>query len=245
MEADEFQVMFENEKAHWWYVSKRRIIRTLFRKQKNSAILDIGCGTGIVLKELEKYGEVYGLDVSKEAIEFCRERGIKKLRLGSANKLPYKEGTFTHILILDVLDHEAVSERKALREIWRVCKPGAQVFINDVALELLRSRHDDVYHTKHRYTKKEMKALVEKAGFAVERVTYWNLFLFPLILLFRKLDNFLIGSRLKKYELKSNISKTPWLINELLILLLGFEAFLIRYIDLPIGTSVFCVARKK
>ena len=64
------------ENKHWWHISKRRSICQLigkYNKIKNPKIIDIGCGTGKNIEELQKFGPVYGLDSSTEALNFCRK----------------------------------------------------------------------------------------------------------------------------------------------------------------------------
>ena len=81
MEKLIYEEMFKNEGRYWWFVGTRNIIFSqidCYSKIKCQKVLDIGCGTGIVLKRLINYGEVYGIDISEEAVKFCKKRGIKK-----------------------------------------------------------------------------------------------------------------------------------------------------------------------
>ena len=75
--------------------------------EKPLRILDAGCGTGINLKYLQILGDVYGLDISKEALIFSQNRGLHSLICGSADKLPFKNELFDLVLALDVIEHIA------------------------------------------------------------------------------------------------------------------------------------------
>ena len=56
--------------GHWWFVSRREIIRHFLKKRltKKIDILDFGCGAGINLKMLNKFGKVYYFDINKRII---------------------------------------------------------------------------------------------------------------------------------------------------------------------------------
>ena len=146
--------MFEIEAKHWWYVGKRKIVSGLLEKfisKKDNRILDIGCGTGIVLKMLNKYGLASGLDISQDALSFCKERGLNSLFLGSATSLPFSDETFSLVTALDILEH-IEDDTLALREIRRVLKKGGLAIINIPAFPNVCSSHDISLGHKRRYT---------------------------------------------------------------------------------------------
>ena len=108
MEIDEYKKMYDLEESHWWFTSKRKLIFSFLEKyypdkSKRMRMLDIGCGTGIILKELSNYGEAYGVDLSEHALKFCRMRGLKNVWKGSVSNLPFKAGYFDIIGCFDVL----------------------------------------------------------------------------------------------------------------------------------------------
>src|SRR5262245_59749009 len=65
-------------------------------------ILDVGCGTGANLEMLGQFGTSEGVDVSEEALDFCRQRGLTGVEQGAAESLPYADGTFDLVTGLDV-----------------------------------------------------------------------------------------------------------------------------------------------
>src|SRR5689334_8824306 len=108
MEAHHYPILFEVEEKHWWYVGRRQIIASLIERmsatlnKSNPKILDVGCGTGGNLKMLGAYGNAEGVDISQDAVDFCRERGLDSVKLGAAEQLPYEDNSFDIITALDV-----------------------------------------------------------------------------------------------------------------------------------------------
>lgn len=246
MEKLEYEKMYRLEQDHWWFLGKRKIVFSMLDKylerNKNLKILDIGCGTGAVIKRLQSYGEVYGVDLSKDAVEFCRKRGLQNVRIGNALKLPFSNDTFDLITCLDVLYHKGISDdRAAIKELFRICKKGGTLLITDSACKSLWGRHDLAVHTRERYSKKELKEKIENAGFSIEKLSYYNFFLFLFVFIIRRLDN-LIN---KKRKARSNIEKTSFIINYSLFSILAIESILLKFTNFPFGVSILCIAKKK
>src|SRR5947209_11039717 len=110
MYPDEYRVMFEIEDDYWWYRGLRVLIRSLLEQYAPSAsthpmILDVGCGTGANLKLLQSYGTAVGVDISKDALAFCRARGIPENRMffASALDLPFGSDHFDMAVSFEVL----------------------------------------------------------------------------------------------------------------------------------------------
>ena len=87
-------------------------------------LLDAGCGTGSNLDELAAFGRATGVDLSAEALRFCRTRGVSAARAGLL-ALPFPDGTFDGVTSFDVVYHGWVKDdRAAVREMARVLRPG-------------------------------------------------------------------------------------------------------------------------
>lgn len=244
MEIEEYRKMYELEEAHWWFISKRKLIFSFLEKYytKNNTerrILDVGCGTGIILKEFNKFGKAYGIDLSEQAIKFCKLRGLKNVKKMSITKISFKSNYFDVIGCFDVLYHKKIKDDvKALKEIARVCKKGGRVFITDSACKFLMGKHDIASHARTRYSANEIKQKLESAGFEIEKLTYYNFFLFPFVFLKRKLSLILNASKL------TDLKKENLLTNNLLGLLMSIERILLNFINFPFGVSIFCIAKK-
>ena len=89
--------------------------------------LDVGCGAGNMAKALKRerpYLHVYGVDVSRAAIETARrDREGVRFDLFEGDRLPYRDAQFEAVTMFDVLEHVEQPDR-LLAEIGRVLKPG-------------------------------------------------------------------------------------------------------------------------
>jgi SAM-dependent methyltransferase len=195
MEKPEYETMAAVELRHWWYGGMRAVNAALldgaYPGRRDLRILDAGCGTGGDAVFLRRYGEVVGLDYAAEAAPFVADRLPGRFARGSVLRLPFAAGSFDLVTSFDVLYHRGVpDEGAALAEVRRVLRPGGRLLIRLPAYEWLRSRHDRQVHTRRRYTAGEARALLEAAGFAVERCTYALSLLFPLPAAARLLERF-------------------------------------------------------
>lgn len=91
-----YEEMYKQEEYYWWHLGKRNAVKDLlsryFTSQKKIKIFDVGCGTGMMLQELKKYypeSEVWGIDSSDQAINFCQKRGFNFIKKADLSvKLP-------------------------------------------------------------------------------------------------------------------------------------------------------------
>lgn len=240
MEKPQYQIMSRVEDDHFWYQGMRKITQAVLDRyivKKNNRILDAGCGTGANLVFLRQYGTVTGIDISREAIRLCRSRGLKNVKIGTINSLPYPDDSFDLVTCFDVLGQQEVSPRKALSELSRVTKHDGLVFIRTAAFPFLMSFHDRLVHTERRFTKLSLNKALKDSGFSVLKISYVNAFLFPAIaarriLLKSKADN------------QSDVFPVPSWLNKILLAPFLVEAELIKYFDFPFGVSLIVSGRK-
>lgn len=243
MQPRNFQELYELEETYWWFVGRRQLVQQLVRRyvQKPGArILDAGCGTGGTLKALQGLTDLYGCDVSREALAFCRQRSLKQLVAADVLALPYASASFQAVISCDVLEH-LPDDQAGLREMLRVLQPGGFLFITVPAHRFLWSEHDEALGHRRRYRAKELRQKLQEAGANVLKLSAVVMFAFPPILLFR------IGQRLRPKlpdEPRTDLRiLKPWL-NKLLIKSLQLENWLLQYLNLPLGTSYVAVAQK-
>lgn len=242
MNLEEYARMFEAEETQWWYAGMRRISFALLDAAAPEAgaprrILDAGCGTGSNLAHLRSRGTALGIDISDEALRFCRTRGVPVARAGLL-ALPFPDACFDWVTSFDVLYHRWVTDdRAATTELVRVLRPGGLLLVRVPALRWLWGAHDEAVHSRHRYTRREVASLLEGAGLVVERATYANTLLLPLVAGRRFLDR-LTGRH------GSDVGFLPapfeWAFGKAL----GLESLLVRNISLPLGASVVALGRK-
>jgi len=234
--------MFEAEETQWWYAGQREVARALLEPWAGARgglrLLDAGCGTGFNLLALAPLGSALGIDLSPEALAFCRERGVRALR-GSVLQLPFADAAFDAVTSFDVVYHDWVpDDRAAVQEMARVLRPGGALLVRVPALEALRGAHDAEVLTRKRYTRPELSRLLESAGLRVARASYCNALLFPLLLARRTLDR-LLGRE------GSDVGFLPPLLERLFRGAMGIEAWWVRHgLSFPVGASVTALAVK-
>src|ERR1044071_6247096 len=243
MKEHTYPIMFRVEQVHWWCTGRRRILAGFVEEicrsvtDRRPRILDVGCGTGANLLMLSKYGDAEVVDVSEDALAFCRERGLDKVRLGAGEQLPYDDGTFDLVTAFDVVEHMD-DDLAGLSEMRRVLRPGGRVLLFVPTFMFLWGLQDDVSHHRRRYRLSQLRRVLERAGFEIERSTYANITFFLPILLVRKLMR-LTGI---KTDTENTINVSAF--NGIFGALFGAESTILRYSNLPFGVCGLCVAKK-
>ena len=106
-------------------------IHKYISKGKDFKVLDAGCSTGELVHFVHEFkkSSVYGIDISKKAIEIARKRYPKyNFKVGSVDDLPYKDDYFDYIICYDILEH-VDNPRLVLDEFRRVLAPGGHLII--------------------------------------------------------------------------------------------------------------------
>jgi SAM-dependent methyltransferase len=251
MQSEDFAYLSELEENFWWFVGMRAITASLLDPvcavAQDRLILDAGCGTGGNLAWLSRYGgKIIGLDLESAAIEYCRERRHERLVQASVTELPFADELFDLVTSFDVLVQipGAGADERAMREMFRVLRPGGVAFVRAAAYEWMRSGHDTALGSQRRYSLRVLNERMESAGFSVRRATYANALLLPVAMARR-----LILKRLGLADRGSDVKPLPpqmaWL-NRLLTALLAREAHLLAapQTKLRCGLSVICLAEK-
>jgi SAM-dependent methyltransferase len=236
--------MFELEGRLWWYRGLRELLLTTLAPviasmgRRKPIILDAGCGTGGNLAAFPSDTIRIGIDVAWDGLSLARKRNVPALVRGRVQELPVRDASVDVVLSIDVLYHRWIEDDEAvLREYFRVLAPGGWLVVHVAALEWLRGSHDEVVMTRHRYTRRELVSKVQSAGFQVDRASYRNTFLLPLMLLRR------LTSR-KGHEPASDLALPPAWLNSLLLSCLRIENILLRVLSFPLGGSLLVLAQK-
>lgn len=243
MREETYDVIYRSELTHWWYRVRRELVRKLIasyakERRRPLRILDIGCGMGALMKELQEFGEVSGVDVSPRAIAYCRERGLTDVTLGDAAKLPYHDDTFDIVVILDVLEH-IPDDSAGCMELRRVLKTNGRAIVAAPAFMFLWSVTDVVSHHYRRYTRRELVDKVWSAGLRPIYASYFNTFLFPAIAIVRLLV------RIFRIPLKSESGIEGRLGNSIFYGIFSLEARMIPQVSFPFGVSILVIAEKE
>ena len=239
---------FEAEQRHFWFRGFRRFVAPLIAEattgRSHARLLDAGSGTGANLPFLQEYGTAFGLELFQRGIRFAHQRGVPRLIQGSVTHLPIADGSIDVVLSFDVLYClETPAEQAAIREMFRVLQPGGFVVINVAALDMLRGDHSALGGEVRRYTKHDLRGKLERTGFSVKRLTYTNASLFPITATVRAFQR-LRGEKAES-DNKGDFYVPPAPINALFSGALALESKIIEAgIDMPIGSSLLCLAKK-
>ena len=233
--------MFRVEETHWWYRALHRLIFQTLESElpdwRERRIVDVGCGTGAILKQLGNPDKNVGIDLAPEAISFCRQRGLNNVEQGDIHALPFPDASFDAVICSSVLYHQWVSDVEgAVGEMHRVLRPGGALLINVPAFPFLHSAHDEAVMTARRFRKREIRQVLQKQNFQIRRLTYWTTLLFPLAIAARTFG----GSKMGRDFEAEGASFTQRAFTRIM----GLELQLLRKISLPFGVALLAVARK-
>lgn len=243
MQDHHYPILFEVEETHWWYLGRRDLLASFVSdvredsKRSDLRILDVGCGTGANLKMLAEFGTAEGVDLSQQALEFCRERGLDGVRYGEAENLPFEDNSFDLVTALDVLEH-LDDDGAGLNEIFRVLRPGGHALLFVPAFMFLWGVQDDVSNHRRRYTRPELEAAVVKAGLNIKLSSYANFTFFFPVLAVRTL------MRVFKLQADSEYGINIPAMNKVFAKLFSGERFFVKRDLFPFGVSLLCLAQK-
>ena len=242
MKIEMYRIFFEIQKKHWWFVTKKKIVLdTISRnlsKHADIKVLDIGCGSGLMLNALEEIGQTFGMDMSDDAINFSKEIFKGQVKKGFLpEQVPYEEDYFDLITALDVIEH-VDRDVDALKTLRSRLISGGKAVITVPAYMFLWSSFDEMNEHKRRYTRPELETKLLQAGFTVEKISYYNTLLFPVVYAVRMLNNLL------KRDGASDVDMPSTPLNFVLEKIFGIEKYLLRFANLPFGVSILAVVRK-
>lgn len=233
------------EDRHFWFRGLRRNARnwlmTALDGHRARRILDCGAGTGRNLDWLNEVGWAIGVEQSQAGLDAGRRRG-RRLVAGSVTRLPFPDASVDVATSFDVLYClDDASEREAIREMWRVLADGGVALVNAAALDVLHGSHSALTHEKRRYTPERLASRLTQAGFHIERMSFTNMVTFPLALAVRWSER-LRGRASTPSD--ADLRVPAWPVNTTLSAALAAEGQLLRMTNLPVGSSLLCLARK-
>lgn len=250
-----FPRLFAIEDRHFWFRARNRVIATLVGQvtaalRPGYRVLEVGCGTGSVLRVLERActrGTLVGMDLFAEGLQYARQRTSCPLVQGDIQTSPFAT-TFELIGLFDVLEH-LPDDMQVLGNLHALLAPGGTLLLTVPAHRSLWSYFDEASHHCRRYELAELESKLVGTGYQVEYLTQYMASIFPLVWLGRRLAAWLdrrpAGDAGRTHDLAARELRITPVFNEVVALLLAQEARIIaRRHPLPIGTSLVAVARK-
>lgn len=237
-----FDQLVQIEDQHFWFQTRNLCISSLLHRygstDSSRRFLELGCGTGVVLKHLRKTTNLRlsGADIHLGGLLHAKKRlpDIDFFQV-DALRMPFAS-EFDYVGMFDVLEHieEDVS---VIRNVAKVLLPGGLFFITVPQYSWMWSRADDEAFHKRRYSRYELINKLENNGFKILYCGSYMFTLFPLMLI----------SRMARKHKKGNATELRMhpLINRTLSVFSRIDLWLIRLgIRLPYGGSILCVCQK-
>ena len=168
-----------------------------------------------------------------------QKKGLENIEIMDASDMHFNNNTFDLIISSDNLEH-LKNDQEVLRDWNRVLKPNGILIVFVPAYKFLWSVHDTANYHFRRYSKWELCNKLLRANYSIVRCSYWNFILFVPIgmsILFSKLFA-------RKAVYSNKIFSIPVWMNNLLIKVMRFENRFTETNDIPIGISIFFIARK-
>jgi SAM-dependent methyltransferase len=242
--------LYEIEDGNFWYRSRSRVIKGLFKKHLGVSspknILEIGSGNGFILKSLtafENY-KLCGADIHIQGLKNSKERlsNLEFIQL-DATRMPF-ENEYDAIGAFDVLEH-IDDDMAVIRNVHKALKPEGYFLVTVPQYQWMWSNMDDIDQHKRRYSRKELKNKLSQNGFEVNYSSSFVFILFPLMVvsrLLKKSEKF----QERPFEDKLTELKLSSTTNFLLESFMRIDELFIKLgFSLPFGGSLIIVARKK
>lgn len=178
------------EARHFWFQARNRLIVHALRKYLPDArsILEVGCGTGMVLQAIQAANPTLaasGSELFVEGLAFAQVRlpGARLMQM-DATRIPFVD-EYDVIGAFDVLEH-IDDDVGVLHEIHRALHPGGGVILTVPQHPWLWSHQDELAHHVRRYRRGELEDKLRAAGFEVVHSTAFVSLLLPLLALSRR-----------------------------------------------------------
>ena len=225
---------------HWWFRNKATFVSLLIRRFSSGAgwLVDVGAGSGGVTAMLGwPPDRTLALDGNMQLVKTSSQRHAMMTVVCDAASVPVCAGAANVVCALDVIEHVA-DPGALLREVARFVAADGCVIVSVPAHPWLWSDADDLLGHVRRYTRRALRRDLERSGLEVVWISHvFSWLTLPVLLRRRK------GGGNVEHTLGLDASSP--LIEWASMGLTRVEALVIRWVSLPFGTSVLCVARRK
>ena len=246
MHTSSFSLLADLEAKNFWFRARNKLLIWALKNYGSNInkFMEVGCGTGFVLKGIALAFpsiQLNGSEIFPEGLAFASEKmegGAKFLQM-DARQIPYVV-EFNAIGAFDVIEH--IQEDEAvLQQMYQALEPHGLLILTVPQHPSLWSPVDEYACHVRRYTARDLHEKVRNAGFEIIRSTSFVTTLLPLMFLSRVLQR---GKNMGDCDADSELKINP-ILNRILEYCLNFEVLLIRLgVSLPVGGSRLVVARK-
>lgn len=241
MQAD-YAVQYQSLwQRHWWWRARERFVAkrlaTLAAQRPLHNILDVGCGNGLFFDHLLQYGNVTGIEPDARLITDGPHRQRILNQPFNASYQPAQP--LDLILMLDVLEH-IDDDLAAATHVKNILAPGGYFLLTVPALMSLWSVHDVANDHYRRYSKKQLRAVLERAGLRVLTCHYY--YFWAAAPLFARR---LLAPAPKTAPAHYHVSVPPAPINGLFYTITRLEQAIFSAFPPPLGSSLFAIATKE
>jgi len=220
--------------TYWWYRARSQLLEAVhgaFLGNPHRA-LDVGSADGPSVGWMA--GPYLQVTLDIYAAGLVPGQSVR----GSATALPFASNTFDVVSAFDVVEHCADDEL-AVNELVRVLAPGGRLLLSVPAYQWAWSDHDVRAGHHRRYTKPQIRELVEATGLRIERSSHAFGAVFPFFLAERAGRRFLGRS-----GAETRLTPVPGAMEKVLLGLCAMESRYLRRFDLGFGSSVLVAATK-
>jgi len=245
-----FDLSDENARNSFWVNSRNRLFKRIVQRhllpKGHTRLLDIGCGTGDFICQLDH----------NDRIDLTGSEIYLKGLVSAKKKLPSVEfvqfdvaqgniGAKFHIITaFDVIEH-IDDDTAALANINQMLEDEGVLIISVPQHMFLWSRLDEIVKHKRRYSRRELVSKLRTSGFKVSYITSFVFVLFPLMLISRLFDKGRSDSLSDQADLEKRV-KFPSVMNRVFDFLMRIDESLIKMgVSLPCGGTLVLVARKQ
>ncbi|HEX5400464.1 MAG TPA: methyltransferase domain-containing protein [Verrucomicrobiae bacterium] len=246
MNPEEYNNLARVEQRHWFYVGKREIVRAWINRchalQPTNLLVDCGAGTGIFVEEMRAFCRVLATDDFDESLQLLAARlGTASVVRGSCSALPLADNSTDVLTALDVIEH-VQDDRAAMKEFFRVLRPGGIAVVTVPALMALWSDWDVSLRHHRRYSQRTLRAIIPNQ-FEILHLNYINVAVLPAVFLVRKFRALKQRLGLKSISRSEDRIPPAWLNGFLRRSFVWLACQ--RFVRFPAGVGLLVVLRKK
>lgn len=238
---EHFRSLAALEDHYWWHQARYLVVWDLLQRHlprpAEAAAADVGCGTGGLLRFLQRKGmsRLLGCDYSEPTLDSLCTAGIRVVRSDLEEPFILPDQPYDVLTALDVMEHLA-DEKSFLKSALASLRPGGLLIVTVPAHPSLFSEWDRRLRHFRRYSTQRLATELGTAGFTVREISHFFSFVMPMALVRRWFGAY-DGSEACEFP---PVAPT---LNRTLLILAALERRLLRKFSSPIGTSLYALAQ--